>query len=377
MPAACPACGTRGGARGGRGGGALPQPRLPGGAAGTSRATSCSRAGLDIEGLGQAARRAAAGEGLVTDPASLWDLDLGGSPRCPGGASAPPPSCGRSSRRRRQRPLWRAAGGARHPPRRGAGRQAAGAPASARCTALAAAREAELAADRGRRADHRRQRRGVLRRPREPPARRPPAWRAASIPARSHCRGRRRPARRPHVRAHRHAVAAARPRSQALLEAAGARVVGQRVPKKTSFVVVGADAGTKAAQGGDARRGRCSTRRGCRRWLADKGVRMVDRARVLLVDDDDGSRAAMALGLRRVGLEVIEVDCGEAAVRLLRERRGRGRADHRRPHAGHRRLRGGAARPGAAPRAGDPHGHGVRRRGRRGAGAAGRAPTTT
>ncbi|MGV8042565.1 MAG: sigma-54-dependent transcriptional regulator [Thermoanaerobaculaceae bacterium] len=43
----------------------------------------------------------------------------------------------------------------------------------------------------------------------------------------------------------------------------------------------------------------------------------MSRARVLLVDDDDGSRAAMALGLRRIGLEVLEVDCGEAAVRFL------------------------------------------------------------
>lgn len=43
----------------------------------------------------------------------------------------------------------------------------------------------------------------------------------------------------------------------------------------------------------------------------------MSRARVLLVDDDDGSRAAMALGLRRIGLEVVEVDCGEAAVRFL------------------------------------------------------------
>ncbi len=43
----------------------------------------------------------------------------------------------------------------------------------------------------------------------------------------------------------------------------------------------------------------------------------MSRARVLLVDDDDGSRAAMALGLRRIGLEVVEVDCGEAAVRFF------------------------------------------------------------
>ena len=40
-------------------------------------------------------------------------------------------------------------------------------------------------------------------------------------------------------------------------------------------------------------------------------------ARLILVDDDDGSRTAMATGLRRVGYEVIEFDGGEAALPLL------------------------------------------------------------
>ncbi|MEW6337856.1 MAG: sigma-54-dependent transcriptional regulator [Acidobacteriota bacterium] len=40
-------------------------------------------------------------------------------------------------------------------------------------------------------------------------------------------------------------------------------------------------------------------------------------ARVLLVDDDEGSRTAMAMALRRVGLEVIESDGGEEALRVL------------------------------------------------------------
>jgi len=44
---------------------------------------------------------------------------------------------------------------------------------------------------------------------------------------------------------------------------------------------------------------------------------MVASARIVLVDDDDGSRGAMAAGLRRVGLEVIEFDGGEAAVAFL------------------------------------------------------------
>ncbi len=43
----------------------------------------------------------------------------------------------------------------------------------------------------------------------------------------------------------------------------------------------------------------------------------VSRGRIVLVDDDDGSRSAMATGLRRVGYEVVELDSGEDAVALL------------------------------------------------------------
>jgi DNA-binding NtrC family response regulator len=43
----------------------------------------------------------------------------------------------------------------------------------------------------------------------------------------------------------------------------------------------------------------------------------VNKARVVLVDDDDGSRAAMATGLRRVGYEVTEFDAGERALAAL------------------------------------------------------------
>jgi len=43
----------------------------------------------------------------------------------------------------------------------------------------------------------------------------------------------------------------------------------------------------------------------------------VTGARVLLVDDDDGSRAAMAAGLRRAGHEVAEFEGGEAALARL------------------------------------------------------------
>lgn len=44
---------------------------------------------------------------------------------------------------------------------------------------------------------------------------------------------------------------------------------------------------------------------------------MVSKARLVLVDDDDGSRAAMATGLRRVGYEVAEFDAGERALAAL------------------------------------------------------------
>ncbi|MFH1177573.1 MAG: sigma-54 dependent transcriptional regulator [Acidobacteriota bacterium] len=40
-------------------------------------------------------------------------------------------------------------------------------------------------------------------------------------------------------------------------------------------------------------------------------------SRILVVDDDDGSRAAVATGLRRVGYEVIELDGAEPALALL------------------------------------------------------------
>jgi DNA-binding NtrC family response regulator len=44
---------------------------------------------------------------------------------------------------------------------------------------------------------------------------------------------------------------------------------------------------------------------------------VVSKARLVLVDDDDGSRAAMATGLRRVGYEVAEFDAGERALAAL------------------------------------------------------------
>lgn len=44
---------------------------------------------------------------------------------------------------------------------------------------------------------------------------------------------------------------------------------------------------------------------------------MTNRARVLVVDDDDGSRGAMAAALRRMGHEVVECDGGEGAIEVL------------------------------------------------------------
>jgi len=44
---------------------------------------------------------------------------------------------------------------------------------------------------------------------------------------------------------------------------------------------------------------------------------MVTNAYVVLVDDDDGSRRAMAAGLRRVGCQVVEFDAGEPAVQYV------------------------------------------------------------
>jgi DNA-binding NtrC family response regulator len=44
---------------------------------------------------------------------------------------------------------------------------------------------------------------------------------------------------------------------------------------------------------------------------------VVSKARVVLVDDDDGSRTAMATGLRRIGYEVLEYDGGERALAAI------------------------------------------------------------
>jgi len=44
---------------------------------------------------------------------------------------------------------------------------------------------------------------------------------------------------------------------------------------------------------------------------------VVERGRIVLVDDDDGSRTAMATGLRRIGYEVVEFDGGEAALEFV------------------------------------------------------------
>jgi two-component system NtrC family response regulator/two-component system response regulator HydG len=44
---------------------------------------------------------------------------------------------------------------------------------------------------------------------------------------------------------------------------------------------------------------------------------MVSQARLLLVDDDDGSRSAMALGLRRAGYQVTEHDAGPRALEAI------------------------------------------------------------
>ncbi len=44
---------------------------------------------------------------------------------------------------------------------------------------------------------------------------------------------------------------------------------------------------------------------------------MTAKARILVVDDDDGSRSAMAAALRRMGYEVVERDGGEGGVEVL------------------------------------------------------------
>lgn len=205
----------------------------------------CSRAGLDIEGLGRRLVEQLLAVGLVSDPASLWDLDWARLAELPGWGEKSANNLREQLEQARRRPLWRllVALGIRH-----VGEKAAKLLASryGSLAALAAASEAELqqvegvgptiaasvvgffADETSRQLVDRLVERGVD--PRETPV--VPAGGGPLAGLAFVLTG-----------------TLSRPRLevQGLLEAAGARVVDS-VSRKTSYVVVGSDPGSKATK---------------------------------------------------------------------------------------------------------------------------------
>lgn len=266
MPSACPACGAAVVREEGEVAVRCPNRACPAVLRGRL-AYFCSRAGLDIEGLGRRLGEQLLAAGMVSDPASLWDLDLAALAALPGWGERSAANLRAQLEAARQRPLWRvlAALGIRHVGERAAKLLAA---RFGSLTALAAAGEAELQQTAGvgptiaasvvaffadpesRQLVDRLVARGVD--PREeplPPAGGPLAGLTFVLTG---------------------ALSRPRPEVQTLLEHAGARVVDS-VSRKTSFLVVGADPGSKAAKA--ATLGvTVLDEAGLQAWLADKGV---------------------------------------------------------------------------------------------------------
>jgi DNA ligase (NAD+) len=267
IPAACPACGTAVVREEGEVAVRCPNRTCPAVLRGRL-AHFCSRAGLDIEGLGKRLVEHLLAAGLVTDPASLWDLDWDGLAALPGWGEKSAANLRAQLDEARQRPLWRvlAALGIRHVGERAAKLLAA---RFGSLQALAAASEAELQQAEGvgptiaasvvaffadpesRQLVDRLVARGVN--PREEP----PAPSGARLLA-------------GFTFVLTGTLSRPRPEVQTILEEAGAKVVDS-VSRKTSFVVVGADPGSKTAKAATLGL-TVLDEAGLQAWLADKGV---------------------------------------------------------------------------------------------------------
>lgn len=266
MPTACPRCGT-------------PVVREPGEVAVRCPNRDCpevrrqrlvhfcSRAGLDIEGLGRRLVEQLLDAGLVSDPASLWDIERARLAGLPGWGERSADNLVAELERARRQPLWRllVALGIRHVGEKAARLLAA---RFGSLQALAAAGEAELQQVAGvgpttaasvvaffadpdnRRLVERLVERGVD--PREAPA-------AGGGPLAGL------------VFVLTGALSRPRPEVQGLLEAAGGKVVDS-VSRKTSFVVVGSDPGSKAGK------------------AAELGVRVLDEAGLVALLEEKGVR---------------------------------------------------------------------------------------
>lgn len=243
MPEGCPECGSMVVREAGEVAVRCPNPSCPG----VQKARLkyfCSRAGLDIQGLGEQRLEQLLREGLISDPASLWDLDWERLAALPGWGKKSAEHLRQQLEEAKQRPLWRllVALGIRH-----VGERAAKLLASryGSLAALAKAREEELlalegvgpviarsvsaffASPQGRSLVERLRQRGID--PQETAigdSQKPLAGLTFVLTG-----------------------TLSRPREQvaALLEAAGAKVADS-VSKKTSFLVVGEAPGSKLAK---------------------------------------------------------------------------------------------------------------------------------
>lgn len=106
MPTHCPACGTAVAREPGEVAIRCPNPSCPAVVKAQLR-HFCSRAGLDIQGLGEQRLEQLLREGLVSDPASLWDLDWERLASLPGWGKKSAENLQRQLEAARQRPLWR------------------------------------------------------------------------------------------------------------------------------------------------------------------------------------------------------------------------------------------------------------------------------
>jgi DNA ligase (NAD+) len=106
MPSRCPACGTPVVREAGEVAIRCPNPACP--AVQKARLKHfCSRAGLDIQGLGEQRLEQLLREGLISDPASLWDLDWQRLASLPGWGEKSAENLRRELAEAAKRPLWR------------------------------------------------------------------------------------------------------------------------------------------------------------------------------------------------------------------------------------------------------------------------------
>lgn len=106
MPTHCPVCGTPVVREPGEVAIRCPNPSCPA-VVKAQLKHFCSRSGLDIQGLGEQRLEQLLREGLVTDPASLWDLDWEKLAALPGWGKKSAENLKEQLEQARQRPLWR------------------------------------------------------------------------------------------------------------------------------------------------------------------------------------------------------------------------------------------------------------------------------